>query len=78
MEAYIRLRMKIYEKNKWIDTSLKEYFREHFSNVSDNQFKTMNGDRFRKFRDYLRGHVVYILKGKNIHIYTALAQGVTE
>lgn len=32
----------------------------------------------RKFRDYLRAHGMYIPKARNVHIYTALAQAVTD
>lgn len=70
--------MEICEKNAWRDECLTEYFQENFRNVSKEQFKIMNGDLRRKFRDYFRGHGVYIPKSKNIHIYTALAQAIVE
>lgn len=57
-EAFIRLCMKTYERNKWTDETLTEYFREDFANVTEDQFKPMNGDLSRKFWDYLRGHCI--------------------
>lgn len=70
--------MTIYEKNKWTGRVLTKYFREDFSNASEDVFRCMNGDLRRKFRDYLRDHGVFIPKKKNMHIFTALAQIIEE
>lgn len=78
IEAYVRLRMTIYDKNNWNSSTLTEYFREDFSNATEDVFRCMNGDLRRKFRDYLRDHGVFIPKKKNMHVFIALASAVEE
>lgn len=78
IEAYARLRTTIYSKINWADDTVTKYFPEDVSLVTENQFEVVNENLCQKLRDFLQFHDVYVLKVKNIHIYTASAQIVNE
>lgn len=77
-EAFAWYSVRLYKSKSWCNDTLSEYYADDFKSFSEDHFAELSASTRRELRDVLRRQGVYVKKGRNVSIATALHEVVKD